>query len=162
MNMASNIFLKIDGIKGESTDVNHPNEVEVLSWSWGVSELFISSIGSGIVGGKPNIGNFVITKELDKASPNLLRACLKVTHIKEVVLTQRRAGAGKLNFLTITLQDVLISSLNDSEDGVALRPTENIVFVFAKVIYQYVPQKPSGLPDTPVTLKWDVKANKEF
>jgi type VI protein secretion system component Hcp len=60
------------------------------------------------------------------------------------------------------LQDVLISSLNDSEDGVAPGPTENIVFVFAKVIYQYVPQKPSGLPDTPVTLKWDVKANKEF
>jgi type VI secretion system secreted protein Hcp len=160
--MASDIFLKVDGIDGESTDVNHAKKIEVVSWGWGVAEEFISSLGTGIVGGKPKVGNFVITKQVDKASPNLLKACLKVTHISTVVLTQRKAGAGKLNFLTITLQDVLISSLNDIEDGVAPRPTENVAFVFARVIYEYVPLKPSGLPDTPVKLKWDVKANKEF
>lgn len=160
--MASDIFLKVDRINGESTDVNHPNEIEVVSWSWGVAEEFISSLGTGIVGGKPKVGNFVITKQIDKASPNLFRACLKVTHISKVVLTQRRVGAGKPNFLSITLQDVLISSLNDIEDGVATRPKENVAFVFAKVIYEYTPQKPSGLPDTPITLKWDVKLNKEF
>jgi type VI secretion system secreted protein Hcp len=160
--MASDIFLKMDGIKGEATDINHPDEIEVVSWSWGVSEVFITSGGGGIVGGKPKVGDFVISKQLDKTSPNLLRACLKAKHIKEVVLTQRRAGAGKLNFLTITLKDVLISSLNDIDAGVAPRPTENIVLKFSKVIYEYVPQKPSGQPDTPVTLRWDVKANKEF
>jgi type VI secretion system secreted protein Hcp len=159
--MASDIFLKIDGIQGEATDVNHQNEIEVVSWSWGVSEVFITS-GGGIVGGKPKVGDFVISKQVDKASPNLLRACLTAKHIKEVVLTQRRPGAGKSNFLTITLKDVLISSLNDIDTGVAARPTENIVFKFGKVIYEYVPQKPSGQPDAPVTLKWDVKANKEF
>ena len=160
--MASDIFLKIDGIQGEATDVNHQNEIEVWSWSWGVSEVFITSGGGGIVGGKPKVGDFVISKQVDKASPNLLRACLTAKHIKEVVLTQRRAGAGKLNFLTITLKGVFISSLNDIDAGVAPRPTENIVFKFGKVIYEYVPQKQSGQPDTPVTLKWDVKANKEF
>jgi type VI secretion system secreted protein Hcp len=160
--MASDIFLKIDGIKGEATDVNHQNEIEVVSWSWGVSEVFISSGGGGIVGGKPKVDHFVIGKQLDKASPKLLRACLTAKHINEVVLTQRRAGAGKPNFLTITLKDVLISSLNDIDTGVAPRPTESVVFVFGKVIYEYVPQKPNGQPDTPVTVKWDVKANKEF
>ena len=160
--MASDIFLKIDGIKGEATDVNHQNEIEVVSWSWGVSEVFISSGAGGIVGGKPKVDHFVIGKQLDKASPKLLSACLKATHINEVVLTQRRAGAGKANFLTITLKDVLISSLNDIDTGVAPRPTESVVFVFGKVIYEYVPQKPNGQADTPVTLKWDVKANKEF
>jgi type VI secretion system secreted protein Hcp len=161
-NMASNIFLKIDGIKGESTDASHKDEIEVVSWSWGVSEVFISSAGSGIVGGKPKIADFVIGKELDKASPELLRACLTVKHITQAVLTQRKPGAGKSNFLTITLKDVLISSLNDADISAAPRPTESIVLAFGKVIYEYVPQTPTGKPGTPITLRWDVKANKEF
>ena len=88
-----------------------------MSWNWGVSESFISSAGSGVVGGIPKIANLVVSKQVDKASPNLLRACLKVKHIKDVVLTQRRPGAGKVNFLTITLQDVLVSSLSDFAAG---------------------------------------------
>jgi type VI secretion system secreted protein Hcp len=160
--MANDIFLKVDGIKGEATDVNHANEIEVLSWSWGVSESFISSAGSGVVGGIPKIANLVITKQVDKASPNLLRACLKLKHITAVVLAQRRPGAGKVNFLTITLQEVLISSLNDVEAGAPATPTETVAFNFSKVIYEYVPKKPNGQPDTPVTLRWDVKAQKEF
>ena len=64
--------------------------------------------------------------------------------------------------MTIALKGVFISSLNDIDAGVAPRPTENIVFKFGRVIYEYVPQKPSGQPGIPVTLKWDVKANKEF
>jgi type VI secretion system secreted protein Hcp len=160
--MANDIFMKVDGIKGEATDVNHPGEIEILSWNWGVAESFISSGSSGVVGGIPKIANFVVGKQVDKASPNLLRACLKVKHIKEVVLTQRRPGAGKVNFLTITLQDVLISSLTDVEADAAPTPTETVAFNFAKVIYEYVPKKPNGQPDTPVTLKWDVKARKEF
>ncbi len=160
--MASDIFLKVDGIKGEATDVDHKDEIEVVSWNWGVSETFISSGGGGIVGGKAKVGDFVVGKQVDKASPNLLRACLKAKHINEVVLMQRKAGAGQSNFLTITLNDVLISSLNDVDIAAAPRPTESIVFVFGKVIYEYVPHKPNGLPDNPVTLRWDVKANTEF
>ncbi len=160
--MANDIFLKIDGIKGEAADVNHPNEIEVLSWNWGVSESFTSSGSGGIVGGIPKIAGLIINKQLDKASPNLLRACLNAKHIKDVVLTQRRPGAGKSNFLTITLQDVLISSVSDFEADAATAPTETVAFNFGKVIYEYVPKKPNGQPDTPVTLKWDVKAHKEF
>ena len=160
--MASDIFLKIDGIKGEATDINHQNEVEVVSWSWGVSELLVSSGGGGTAGAKAKVSEFVVGKQVDKASPNLLRACLTGKHLKEVVLTQRRAGAGKANFLSITLKDVLISGVNDIDTGVAPGPAENVAFAFAKVISQYVPQKPNGTPDTPVTLKWDVTANKEF
>jgi type VI secretion system secreted protein Hcp len=160
--MATDIFLKIDGIKGEATDVNHKDEVELLGWSWGVSEVLISSGGGGTVGGAPKVGNLAISKQVDKASPRLLEACLTAKHIDEVVLTQRRAGAGKFSFLAITLKDVLISSLSDSDMGSAPRPTENVAFVFSKVIYEYVPQKPNGQPDTPVTLRWDVKANKKF
>ena len=60
--MASDIFLKVDGIKGESTDVNHKDEIEVLSWSWGVTQTPGSSAGSGASSGKPNISELVVGK----------------------------------------------------------------------------------------------------
>jgi type VI secretion system secreted protein Hcp len=161
MTMASDIFLKVDGIKGESTDVNHKDEVEVLSWSWGVAQAPNSSAGGG-GSGKPSIGELVISKQVDKASPNLFRSCLTGRHIKDVELAHRRAGAGQTNFLVIKLRQVLITSLNASSAGGGARPTENISIAFDKVIYEYTPLKPTGQPDAPVVLKWDVKANKEF
>jgi type VI secretion system secreted protein Hcp len=160
--VASDIFLKMDGIKGESTDVNHKDEIEVLSWSWGVTQTPGPSAGGAGGSGKPSISELVVGKLVDKASPNLFRSCLTGKHIKDVELAQRRAGAGKTNFLTITLKDAVISDVNDSSGGEAARPTESISIAFAKVIYEYIPQKPNGQPDTPVVLKWDVKANKEF
>jgi type VI secretion system secreted protein Hcp len=160
--VASDVFLKVDGIKGESTDAYHKDEIELVGWSWGASEVFIVSGGGGTVGGKPKFTDLVVTKHVDKASPKLLRACLKVTHISEVVLTQRKAGAGKLNFLVITLKDALVTSLNDAESEGASRPMETVQFNFAKVIYEVIARKPNGQPGTPVTLRWDVKTNKEF
>jgi type VI secretion system secreted protein Hcp len=160
--MASDVFLKVDGIKGEATDAYHQDEIELVGWSWGASEIFIVSGGGGTVGGKPKFTDLFVTKHVDRASPKLLRACLKATHIGEVVLTQRKAGGGKLNFLVITLKDALVTSQNDVESGGAPRPTETVQLNFAKVIYEVIPQKPNGQPDTPVTLRWDVKANKEF
>ncbi len=160
LTVASDIFLRVDGIKGESTDANHKDEIEVLSWSWGVTQTSGSSAGGGASSGKPNISELVVGKLVDKASPDLFRSCLTGKHIKDVELAQRRAGAGKTNFLTITLKDVV--DVKDSSGGEEARPTESISIAFAKVIYEYIPQKPNGQPGTPVVLKWDVKANKEF
>lgn len=160
--MATDAFLKVDGIKGESTDAFHKDEIELVGWSWGASEVFIVSGGGGTVGGKPKFTDLVVTKHVDKASPKLLRACLKVTHISEVVLTQRKAGSGKVNFLVITLKDALVTSLNDVDSEATARPTETVQFNFAKIIYEVIPQKPNGQPDTPVIVRWDVAANKEF
>jgi type VI secretion system secreted protein Hcp len=96
--MASDVFLKVDGIKGESTDAYHKDEIEVVGWSWGASEVFIVSVSGGTVGGKPKFTDLVVTKPVDKTSPKLLRACLKVTHINEVVLTQRKAARESATF----------------------------------------------------------------
>ncbi len=160
--MASDIFLKMDGIKGESTDINHKDEIEVLSWSWGVTGTPGLSAGGAGGSGRPNIRELVVGRLVDKASPNLFRSCLTGKHIKDVELAERRAGAGKTNFLTITLKDVVIYDAKDSSGGEEARPTESISIAFAKVIYEYIPQKPNGQPDTPVVLRWDVKLNKEF
>ena len=160
--MTTNIFLKVAGINGESTDVNHHDEIDVLSWSWGVTYSISSPAGAGSGVGKALVGSLSIGKELDKASPGILRFCLTGKHITSVVLTQRRPGAGPMSFLTITLQGVLVAGVTDTSPEGALRPGETITLTFAKVTYRYVPLKPNGQPDTPVTLKWNVKTNQEF
>jgi type VI secretion system secreted protein Hcp len=161
--MASEIFLKIDGIKGESKDVNHVGEIEASSWSWAVSEVIVTSGGgSGGGAGKPKVGELIAGKTVDRASPELLRTCLTGKHVKEVVLTERHSGTANVHFLAITLQEVLVTSVSDVEAGVGQRPSESLTFNFGKIIYEYVPQKPNGQPDTPVVLRWDVKANAEF
>ena len=80
----ADIFAKIGDIKGESLDTKHKDEVEILSWSWGVSQSgSINAGGSGAAAGKANFNDFNFTHDLDKASPVLLKACATGEHIKE-------------------------------------------------------------------------------
>ncbi|MET1015409.1 MAG: type VI secretion system tube protein Hcp, partial [Leifsonia flava] len=45
--MTSPMFLKLAGITGESVDAEHPDEIEVLSWSWGASNPGGGGFGGG-------------------------------------------------------------------------------------------------------------------
>jgi type VI secretion system secreted protein Hcp len=156
--MAADIFAKIGDIKGESIDSKHKDEVEVLSWSWGVTRAASANSGSGAGTGKASFHDFVITHNVDKASPVLLRACATGEHIKEATITVRKAGKGQQEFLIVKMTDVVISGVTQggSDGGNA----ETVSLVFAKVDYQYKPQKADGSLDAGVFFKYDIKNNK--
>jgi type VI secretion system secreted protein Hcp len=158
--MAADIFAKIGDIKGESLDDKHKDEVEVLSWSWGVSQTGSSPSGGGGGAGKANFNDFNFTHHIDKASPVLLSACATGEHIKDAIITSRKAGKGQQEFLIIKMNDVVITSVNmgGSEGGTA---GENVVLRFAKVDLEYKPQKPDGSLDAGLHFKYDIKGNKE-
>ena len=107
--MAANIFAKIGDIKGESLDDKHKDEVEVLSWSWGVTQSGSIRTGGGGGEGKATFNDFNFTHHVDKASPNLMRACATGEHIKEATITARKAGKGQQEFLIIKMNDVIIT-----------------------------------------------------
>jgi len=102
-------FLKIDGISGESTDDKHRGEIEVASFSWGVTQTSTRATG-GAGAGKATFQDFHFTKLSDKASPTLFQKCATGAHIKHAVLTARKAGENQQEFLKITLSDLLVSS----------------------------------------------------
>jgi len=159
--MASDIFAKIGDIKGESLDDKHKDEVEVLSFSWGVSnDAAIKSGGSGGGAGKASFHDFSFTHNVDKASPVLLRACATGTHLKEATITRRKAGKGQQEYLVIKMSDVIITgvSLGDSSGATG---SENVTMAFAKVDFEYKPQKSDGSLDAGIHFKYDIKANKE-
>jgi type VI secretion system secreted protein Hcp len=90
--MASDIFAKIGDIKGESQDSKHKDEIEVLSYSWGVTNS--AKIDSGGAG-KATFSDLSFLHSIDKASPNLLKACATGTHLKEATSRIARRAASR-------------------------------------------------------------------
>jgi type VI secretion system secreted protein Hcp len=158
--MAADIFLKIGTIKGESGDDKHKEEIEVLSWSWNVSQAGSMGYGSGGGTGKANFGDLTITHYVDKASPNLMLGCTTGEHVGDATLVQRKAGKGQQEFLIITMKEVFITSVATSAGGEA--PTESVTLQPTKIEIEYKPQKPDGSLDAGIFFKYDVKANKAY
>lgn len=145
-------FLAIADIAGESTDTDHPEEIEVLSWSWGATQVGGSSSGSGAAAGKVNVSDISITKVIDRSSPTLFLKCAQGTHIPEAIITVR--SANRTDYLVITLEDVLVSSY---QTGGSLQDvTEQVSLRFGKITMEYVPLQSDGTPGAPVSASWNV------
>jgi type VI secretion system secreted protein Hcp len=159
--MASDIFAKIGDIKGESLDSKHKDEVEILSWSWGVQQSGTMAHGGGGGEGKASFNDFNFTHHVDKASPVLLKACATGEHIKEATITVRKAGKGQQEFLIIKMNDILITSVNPSGSGDSAATAEAVSLQCSKVDLEYKPQKADGSLDAGLHFKYDIKGNKE-
>ena len=157
--MASNIFAKIGDIKGESIDAKHKDEIEVLSFSWGVTNAGSIASGSGGGGGKATFQDLSFVHNIDKASPLLLRACATGEHLKNATITHRKAGKSQQEYLIVKMNDVIITSVTHS-GGNSVTASEQVSVAFAKVDFEYKPQKPSGSLDAGIHFKYDLKANK--
>jgi type VI secretion system secreted protein Hcp len=159
--MAVDMFLKFDSIKGDSVDDKHKGEIEVLSWSWGVSQSGTSHSGTGGGSGKANVQDITITKYLDRATPILLKHCLNGAHIKEGVLTVRKAGGKPLEYVKMKLKDTIVSSVQTGGSGADDRLTETLGLNFGTVEFEYVPQKADGSGDSSIPITWNVAKNAE-
>ena len=109
--MASDIFAKIGDIKGESADAKHKDEIEVLSFSWGVTNGATIGAGGGAGAGRATFQDLSIVHAIDKASPLLLKACATGVHLKEATITHRKAGKGQQEYLVVKMNDVVITSV---------------------------------------------------
>ncbi|MEM5366837.1 type VI secretion system tube protein Hcp [Paraburkholderia azotifigens] len=159
--MAQDIFLKITGIDGEAPDASHKNEIEVASWSWQISQQSNMHTGSGGGAGKASVEDLAFDHMVDRASPNLMKYCLTGKHIDQAVLTIRKAGGNPLEYLKITMNDVIVTQVSpagsNNDDGIR----EHVRLSFAKVKQEYVVQNAQGGSGGAVTASFDIKGNKE-
>ena len=163
--MAVDMFIKIGDIKGESVNAKHKYEIDVLAWSWGMSQSGSMHMGGGGGAGKVSIQDVSFTKYLDKASPNLLLMCCNGKHYPDAKLVVCKAGGGDdaLEYMTITMKDVLISSVSNGGSGGEDRLTENVTLNFAKVEVKYQPQKKDGSADGgAISMGWNIEENKKL
>jgi type VI secretion system secreted protein Hcp len=157
--VASDIFAKLGDIKGESLDDKHKDEIEVLSWSWGVSNAGPASVGSGGGVGKATFHDLSFTHNIDKASPVLMQRCATGTHLKEATITHRKAGKGQQEFLIVKMNDVIVTAVTNGDSQGS--HVETVSLAFAKVNLEYKPQKADGSLDAGIHFKYDLKAQKE-
>jgi type VI secretion system secreted protein Hcp len=161
--MAVDMFIKIGDVKGEAQDKSHKDEIDVLSWSWGMSQSGTMHSGGGGGGGKVTVNDLSFTKWVDKSTPNLMKACSSGSQYKEAKLIVRKAsGKDPLEYIVLTMKDVIVTMISTGGSGGEDRLTENVVLNFAEVHYSYQPQKPDGSKDGgEIKYGWDIAANAE-
>jgi type VI secretion system secreted protein Hcp len=149
------LFLKLGDIKGEDQDHKHKGEMHIESWSWGATQTGTMHVGGGGGAGKVSVQDLHITKIMDSASPLLMLACTSGEHFNQARLTCRKAGSNPLEFLKITLSDVLVSSYQTGCSN--LVPVDHVSLNFAKIQFEYIPQQANGSGGPAIEAGWDIR-----
>jgi type VI secretion system secreted protein Hcp len=160
--MAGDMFLMLDGIKGESADDKHKGEIDIESFSWGLAQSGSGNRGGGSGTGKVDIADITIQKQVDKASPTLMLACANGKHIAKGKLTLRKAGENPLEYLTVDLESILVSSYQVSGSNGGGVPSESISLNFVKVKSEYWTQSDKGAKGENANFSWDVAKNVKY
>jgi type VI secretion system secreted protein Hcp len=150
-------FLKLDGIAGESTDLKHKEEIELVSFSWGLERTVAGHAGGGGGAGKAQLKEFEFLMRVNKASPALFLAAASGKHLKDATLSVRRGTKAAFDWLKVKFSDVLITSYEQLGDEEGAH--EIVAFDFAKVELQVTPQTARGGAAATVTAGWDLARN---
>jgi type VI secretion system secreted protein Hcp len=160
--MAVNIHVKIDSIDGMSMVSGFEKQIQAESYSWGMTQTtnFAASGGGGA--GKVNMGDLTFEHVVDAASPKLILACCQGTHLASAVLTCSKVGSDGVNFFTITLTDVLVSSVKSQGENTGDTPTESVSLAFAQYKVEYQAQDNKGAKQGgAITAAFNVQTNKK-
>lgn len=151
--MAADFFLKLDGVKGESTDDKHRDEIVIESFSFGE---FTTT--DAFKDGELDMQDFNFTTSISRASPALFLAVATGKHFKDAILTGRKVGGSQFEFLKWTLTDVVIRSWNEGGSaGSPLLPNDQFSAAFRKIEFDYTVQKEDGSMDETIHAEWELK-----
>jgi len=180
----NDFFLKLDGIQGETTDSDHPAEIEILGWSFGINDEDVdeqrgrrssggrdnlpvfrqggdaASFGQSLAG-SVRVGDLHLSKRVDAASAPLMHASTNRQRIAKAILTCRKAsGAEGLEYLQIQLHDVMVMRWRvlAADDGSQL-PGEELVLGYTRIEFTYQPQGRLGTAEGKKMAGWDRKLN---
>jgi type VI secretion system secreted protein Hcp len=163
--MAFDVFLKIDGIPGESTDDKHKDWIELLSFNHGLSQPSAGSrsTSGGAASGRCDHQDFSVVKALDKSSPKLALFCCNAKHIDKINVELCRATGDKQKYMEYNMSNVIVSSVRPggSSKGNESLPVEEVSFNYGKIEWVYTEtDHATGKPKGNVKTNWDLIANK--
>lgn len=159
--MAYDAFLKLGDIVGESIEARHLGWIEIESFSWGVTQSGSFASGGGGGTGKASFQDIHFTSSTQKSSPLIAKACATGSHFPKAELSFIKEAQGGFEFMKFEFTDVLVSSfqLGGSSHGED-RPTDSFSLNFAKIEFDFMPQRADGSLDTPVVFNFDVQGNR--
>lgn len=159
--MAANMFLKIEGLKGESVVKEHEDQIDVLAWNWGGTQSGSMHVATGGGAGKVTFQDISVTKYVDKSSPGLMQKLADGSHFTKAFLYVLKAGGDKpVEYLTITMDKVMITSYSTGGSGGEDRVTENLTLNFSEVEVKYIPQDAKGKGSGDIKFGWKIAVNE--
>lgn len=166
------IYLKFEGgteLQGDSTDQKHVNEIEIKRYAHKITQPKSSTVSSagGHTAERTEHGEMLFTKEIDKSSSKLLRACSAGTVYPKATITFYRSFGGKgttetsqsrVDYFKVTLENVVVSSV-DMEIASEELPSEVFGLRYSKVVWEYKQQKSDGSSASTGPAGWDLRQN---
>jgi type VI secretion system secreted protein Hcp len=156
--MAVDYFLKLDGIEGESNDDKFKNQIQILSFSWGASNVSSVAGTGGSGAGKVDLADFSIMSYFDKSTPKLFKSICAGTHIKTGTMSAVKAGTDGKAYLKVDFDELFITGLQISASSEI--PSISISFSYNKIKIDYSTQNEQGQVVSTGAQGWDLKANK--
>ena len=160
---ADKIFLCSESLEGESQDARYPGCIDVLAWSWGATIPIDQSSGGGGAG-KVDFQDLSLTKAVDKSSVAFASHLPAGKHIPkvEIFVDNCTAECGNSAYYTVTLENVLVSSISLGGSAGDNRPTEQVSLNFSKIQWCYSTIDNKGQLGTPVCTGWDLQSNSAY
>jgi type VI secretion system secreted protein Hcp len=163
--MAVDFFLKLEGpaVEGESMDSAHADEIAINSWSWGMNQSGTMHVAKGGGAGKVDVQDISLTRQVDKATPNLMQHCCKGTQFETATLVCRKASGdgGQLEYVTLEMKHVIITGVQSGGSENDDNLYENVSLNFGQYTISYVPQDNDGsaLPEVG-PIGWNMQTNE--
>ena len=161
---AADMFIKFDGIDGESSAPGHEGEIDIISWSWGVVYPRTINRGGKVNRlGAPGRGSITVSKKVDKTSPVLMESCTKGTSIEQALLTVETNDGSGIEYVTILMENLVITGVEVVDPERVTGPageeilTENVTLNFSKIKMDYNPMNPDGSSAGKVETTWKVE-----
>jgi len=156
--MAVDYHLKLDGIPGEDQTDGFVGQVQILSFSWGASNISSVAGTGGSGAGKVSVSELSIMTFFDKATPAAFKAICLGTHIKTGTLSAVKSGAGGKPYITVDFQELFVSSLQIS--GANENPSVSMGFTYDQMTLKYYAQNEQGTLTLASQTTYNTKQNK--
>ncbi|MDR0564724.1 MAG: type VI secretion system tube protein Hcp [Azoarcus sp.] len=158
------IYVKIDGIEGESQEAKHKGWIEAETFSYSVSNSSSASVGGGSGVGRASFDVLQFTHAIDKTSPVLFKYCALGKHIPKVQVSVCKSSGneklGAIEFMNVTLEDVIITYVSPNGSNASSQVPESISMSYAKILVKVKEQNKDGSLGKEVEAGWDVKQNQ--
>lgn len=161
--MASDAYLHIDGIKGESADSRHQGWIEVTDVQFGVTQprSATTSTAGGHTAERAELSEVTFTKISDISSPILFQTCAMGKTIPKARIEFMRAdGNGEpIKYFEIELENVLIGLVRPDQGPDNLL-YETVQLKYARIKLKYTQQKIGGGTAGNTAGGWDLASNR--
>jgi type VI secretion system secreted protein Hcp len=148
---ATDLFLKLPGIDGSSTNARHENEIDIADVSWSLSNATGTPAAA-------TLSDITMTKGIDVASPKLLSAAAAGTTFFAATLTAEKPGSTPFTFVQLNLFGVRVASITQTANR-ASGFDEKIALRAGIIQLVYTTQKADGTKGPSVIGCWNLASH---